>query len=158
MLVKLGLIVLLGASFGIIKNIDTVKWIFFDASNYSKTNGIITNSNIYHTGLRGGWSFSIYYEYGVDDIKFTSSRVHFGYQTSSDKSYAQGYLVKYPVGNEVLVYYDPDHPDNAILEPNVKWYGFLYYILAFIVLSLTLFSVSIYYRKIEISSKPIIPE
>ncbi len=149
MLVKLGLIVLLGASYGVIKNINTVKWIFFDASNYSKANGVVTNSNIYHTGLRGGWSFSVYYEYIVNGNKFTSNRVHFGYQTSSDKSYAQGYLMKYPVGKEVLVYYDPDHPDNAILEPNVKWFGFLYYIFAFIFLSLSLFSVSFYYRKMK---------
>lgn len=34
--------------------------------------------------------------------------------------FSQAYLDKYPVGAEVTVYYNPDHPETATLEPQTK--------------------------------------
>lgn len=48
------------------------------------------------------------------------------------------YLDKYPVGMKVQVYYDPEHPDRALLEPGIgsDWMIFILGLLA------TIFAVS----------------
>ncbi len=146
-LLNLSLVALLAAFAIAIKNRETLKWFFSDVNNFHKTIGVIKSSNTYHTGVRGGWSFSITYEYFVDEAKFESSRVHFGYQTSSDVSYAQGFVNKYPVGKEVEVYYNPNDPSEAVLEPEIKWFGLLYYIGGYILLSVVLFFSSVYHTR-----------
>lgn len=144
LLFKLGLAALVAVFAISIKQRETIRWLFFDSSTYHQTSGVITESRIYHTGVRGGWSFSITYEYVVDGEKYDSDRVHFGYQASSDISYAQGFVNKYPVGETVSVYYDPDDLSQAVLEPEIKWFGLLYYLAGYLLLSLILFLVSVY--------------
>lgn len=130
----------------VIKNFETINWLFIDSGNYHSTKGVVTKSSVGFTGVHGGWRFYIVYEYYEEGIKFTSDRVHFGYQTLSDNSYAQGYVDKYPVGKEILVYFDPDDPSNAVLEPEVKWFGLLNYIFSFTLLSIALFLASWHYK------------
>lgn len=51
----------------------------------------------------------INYGYRVDGQEYTSGRPAFGFWDAS--------LEDYPVGKRVLVYYDPRHPNQAVLEP-----------------------------------------
>lgn len=137
------LLVVIGAG----KNYDSIRWLFIDASNYVSTEGVVTQSKIFHTGLRGGWSFDIVYEYTVNNSLFTSDRVHFSYQTLSDKTYAQGYVDKYPIGKVIVVYYNPQKPNEAVLEPNKKWTELPYYFLTFVLVSFGLLFASWFYKK-----------
>lgn len=117
------------------KNYESIKWLFTSSDNYLSTTGTITQSRIGHTGLRGGWRFYISYEFTVDEALYKSDRVHYGFQTLSDKSYALSYIEKYPIGKSVVVFYDPYAPYKAVLEPSVKWFGILYYATGLLLLS-----------------------
>ncbi len=145
-LFELGISLLVLTFYGIYANFDSERWLFFDSNKYQKTNGQITSSSIGMNGTRGGWKFYIQYEYYIKDVRLVSERVHFGYQATDYRSYAQGYVDKYPVGKNVVVYYNPDNPKEAVLEPQVKWFGQLYIDIFGITLSVILLSLSAYYR------------
>ena len=117
-----------------------MKWIFTDHSNYQTTPGTILSSRVVYKGATGGWRFLITYEYSVDGEAFTSDRVHYGYQALSNKSYAQNYVENYSTGKTVTVYYNPIVPRMSVLEPNVKWYGDLYFVGLTLIIDLILFT------------------
>jgi hypothetical protein len=97
------------------------------------TQGIITSSTMNIEGSASknalAWVFNIEYEYKVNDKIYTSNKVNYGYIGSSDISYAESYIKKYPEGKAVLVYYHPGHPDQSVLDPFTKNYQNLYFIL-----------------------------
>ncbi len=59
----------------------------------------------------------ITYEYQIDGNTHTSDRVAFG---GRDRNQTVEYLNKYPAGKSVAVYYDPDRPEEAVLEKGLK--------------------------------------
>ena len=61
----------------------------------------------------------IAFSYQVDNIQHRTIFM-FPEGTHPSQQLSQAYLDKYPVGNEVLVYYNPDHPETATLEPETK--------------------------------------
>jgi len=133
---QLGIILMAFTLYGVYDNFNSLKYLGADPSQFQQTSGRIISSNIGMNGTRGGWKFYIQYEYYIEGNKMTSERVHFGYQASSNPSYAQEYINKYPIGKEVIVYYNPDDPRESVLEPQVKWYGQLYIFTAGILFSL----------------------
>ena len=60
----------------------------------------------------------IQYRYSVNGQEFTSSAVdfrsHWGVHTSTDRDYAQ-FASRFQVGQSTGCYYDPQHPDRAVL-------------------------------------------
>jgi hypothetical protein len=65
------------------------------------------------------WS-ELKYSYSVEGASFEGERVDFGMESSSsNRSGADERVARYPVGEEVLVYYDPIDPSEAVLEPGV---------------------------------------
>lgn len=69
------------------------------------------------------WKPAIVYGYVVNGTSYLSSRVQFmnvvsGSSTFRD-SLAKNISEEYPVGKTVTVYYDPDNPEDAVLEPGV---------------------------------------
>ena len=67
------------------------------------------------------WAFDpgIKYQYTVEGVTYTGDRVSFGRIPST----AEGVgivLMQYPVGASVTVWYDPDDPDRAVLEPGAS--------------------------------------
>ncbi len=64
----------------------------------------------------------IAFHYQVDGHNFTSSRIAFGTGDSGGKmKWAQKVISKYPVGNKVTVYYDPQDPQYGVLEAGMTW-------------------------------------
>jgi len=61
----------------------------------------------------------IVYDYAVSGRKHIARRVSFG-ATSAKASAARAMVRRYPKGAEVTVYYDPDDPDRAVLEPGTS--------------------------------------
>ena len=67
------------------------------------------------------------YSYVVEGVSFESDRVDYGVETrSSKRARADEIVALYPVGEEVLVYYDPSDPSEAVLEPGVGADAFLF--------------------------------
>ncbi|MCP4140204.1 MAG: DUF3592 domain-containing protein [Chloroflexi bacterium] len=103
----------------------------------------------------------IHYEYSIEEISYTSKAIN-----SIDIPfylYPESYADRYPIGKDVIVYYNPKDPAEALLEP-----GFVDVHKAFDVFSYLFFGAGIYfinrgiskikkqnrdYRKIEIGRR-----
>ncbi len=63
------------------------------------------------------------YEYTVDGHTYRSKRIRFGglpFVYSTDRGEIEAWLAEYPVGKKVQVYYNPQHPSEAVLEPGAS--------------------------------------
>lgn len=65
------------------------------------------------------------YEYTARGIRYTCDRIRFSGGTGDKRSKAKKYVDKYPVGKTVVVYYYPDDPKMAVLEPGMVWTAFM---------------------------------
>ena len=68
----------------------------------------------------------IEYRYSVDGRSYVGNRVSYRWNDkpssrTSDKGYYERVLEKYPVGKNVTVHYNPNDPDEAVLETNPSW-------------------------------------
>ena len=59
----------------------------------------------------------IRYSYRVADHRFTGNRIWFGYRGSWSRGQAEKIAVCYPQSSDVMVFYDPEKPALAVLEP-----------------------------------------
>ncbi|QDT88510.1 DUF3592 domain-containing protein [Gimesia algae] len=75
------------------------------------------------------YSAHVVYRYQIEDKNYEAQTVWFGSDIStSDKSLAENTVKKYPVNQSVTVYYDPQHPVAAVLEPGVFMTTWFYYL------------------------------
>jgi len=79
----------------------------------------------------------IRFDYRVGDLSYRCTLEIPG-SVSPSQQFTARYLEKYPAGKKVRVYYDPEQPDRAFLEPGIgsDWMIFVLGLLA------TLFAVS----------------
>ena len=103
-LLVMGLIILLGA----------VK-LFFQSSassRWSSELGVVTVSET-TTG-----NALLVYSYTVHGVRYENNRRSFFSEGAIESpDYAEEVVQQYPVGKEVTVYYNPDDPSDAVLEP-----------------------------------------
>jgi hypothetical protein len=64
----------------------------------------------------------IRYVYRVHDIEYHAGGVSYGDDPQTQKGW-QRLAQRYPLGSRVRVYYDPDHPRRAVLEPGISIAG-----------------------------------
>jgi hypothetical protein len=89
--------------------------------SWPTTQGTIQSAEIgQHRGSKGGTSYSadVSYGYSVRQTHYTGTKIAFGMMSAS-ASYARGVLNRYPVGAKVPVYYSPNDPGTAVLEPGI---------------------------------------
>jgi hypothetical protein len=91
--------------------------------------GVITNSDIHQSESDGKTMYSteISYDFIVDDKPFSSNRITLNSGNSSTSSIkgVKKDLQKYPLEKAVTVYYDPELPNNAVLEPGADFFTYL---------------------------------
>lgn len=63
------------------------------------------------------YSATVIYRYEVDGADFEGDEVWAGQYSSSSRSGMQKIVSQYPVGANVSVYYSPDDPAEAVLQP-----------------------------------------
>lgn len=85
---------------------------------FLETGGVITYAEVETHSSSDGTTYgsSIIFEYGVDDVDYTSDQYSYFKWSSSSMSEAAERTARYPVGDEVVVYYDPEDPGEAVLE------------------------------------------
>ncbi len=67
------------------------------------------------------WAPQIRYQYTVNKTKLTGTSIRFGMEgLSAGRKFAATYIDRYPVGKVVQVFYEPDRPENAVLEPGIS--------------------------------------
>ena len=100
------------------------------SKNWPTTLGTITFSDIsQHTNTDGNemYAASINYDYTIADQSYIGDRVSLssnGESTSSIREVKKT-LKTYPVDAQVTVYYDPELPNNAVLEPGADFFIYL---------------------------------
>jgi hypothetical protein len=101
----------------------------YDAQGWSETTGQVVRSNVEVSQKAAGirrpgrtvfddyYTAKIEYEYVVDGKKYVSDEIVLADgQESFDRSVAEAAVNKYSVGREVTIYYNPNHPDRALIE------------------------------------------
>ncbi len=70
----------------------------------------------------GGDTYSpeVTYQYRIQDSVYENTTIKFGENAYSSRRKADGIAANYPIGKNVTVYYDPEKPERAVLEPGVS--------------------------------------
>lgn len=91
--------------------------------NWPAVSGTITASQVTISTDKNGTTYSadVQYKYVVNDRWYTAGTVNFGEYGSSNRGRADKIVARYPPGSPVTVYYNPDDPNTAVLEPGVTW-------------------------------------
>ena len=96
------------------------------SETWPTTTGIITNSDIRQTESDGTKMYAavINYDFTVDNKSYSGDRITLTSGNSSTSSIREvkKELQAYPTGANVKVYYDPELPNNAILEPGADFF------------------------------------
>jgi len=96
-----------------------------NSNNWPSVEGEIVSSSI---GTRKGGEGGIYYEplitysYNVEGRDYQGNRVFIGHDLAYDfgKKWTEEKVSNYPIGTNMAVYYDPDSPELAVLEPGMN--------------------------------------
>ena len=105
--------------------------------NWPTVTGVITESELKTHSDSDGTTYSaaITYHYTVDENEIHGDRVWFGDNySSSDLGQHQKVVSRYPVGDEVDVYYKPDDPFISVLEPGAVFTSYVGFATSWIVI------------------------
>ncbi len=92
-----------------------------ESLSWPTTEGVVLKSKVWRGP--GKRKHRITYEYSVNQRTYTSHDVGFVAKVFGDS--ARKKRDRYPVGKKVRVYYSTEDPNIAVLEPGVKWVGFI---------------------------------
>jgi hypothetical protein len=102
---------------------DSIKG--FASQSWPQTDGIVMQTWLEESSSRGGPEYAaiVAYKYVVNGVEYRSERLSYPERRGA-KSEALRKLIKYPPGSVCSLYYDPQSPGDACLEPGPN-YGFL---------------------------------
>ena len=63
---------------------------------------------------------NVMYDYVVNEATYSSDNVSFGQGGNSNPNSARQIVNRYPAGKKTSVYFNPDSPEIAVLEPGAK--------------------------------------
>jgi hypothetical protein len=83
-----------------------------------KTDGRVVASNVRQFTGKDTTTYRpmVIYSYSVGAARFMSSRIAFRPVTSGDRTVAAQFAARYPVGRTLPVFYDPQDPEQAVLD------------------------------------------
>ncbi len=121
------------------------------SANWTAVSGVIVSSGLEHdvdAEMGESWEPKVTYEYPAGGRQQVGTTLKFGDNSYDDQQEAQEILDRYPVGQGVQVYYDPDAPGRSVLEPgaSARSYFVLVTGLGFILLVLVLGPVMFYFE------------
>jgi hypothetical protein len=78
------------------------------------------SSSVRTGSLRTTFRAKVDYRFTVGAVSFLGHRVTFGDFGSSDRSHPDDIAAKYPPGSSVVIHYDPDDPEESVIDPGIK--------------------------------------
>jgi hypothetical protein len=94
------------------------------SARWAKTDGHITRSEVVVDGA--SYAPAVVYSYTVAGAQYQGTDITCGAKVSSgDGAYARACTARYQVGAPVAVYFDPDEPTAAVLEPGISRKSFI---------------------------------
>ena len=84
---------------------------------WNQTLGTIAAAEVVEDNAGDSVQFKLHvrYQYVVDGRHYTGNRVEFGGRQYIRKKKAQAQLERFPVDSSVIVYFNPDKPEDAVL-------------------------------------------
>jgi len=116
------------------------------SSNWPTTEGEIVSSYVEVGDHGDSWSAwpRVSYTYLVDGKKYTSNNIEVEDFGRATDSYAQKVIQRYPEGARVKVFYEPDDPAVAVLEPGFpRSSGFVFIFLLVVIMGIGVISLCI---------------
>lgn len=103
----------------------------YQAQSYLETTGVVTRSEVERSRTSDGTSYraDIEYRYAIDGQTYTSDQHVYGEIGSSNYSWANKAVRKFPQGKEVIVYYNPADLEDAVLDrsfESLPWFVLLF--------------------------------
>lgn len=92
------------------------------STSWPKATGRIISSSVEYSRDSDGhdsYKPEVTYTYAVNNRFYKSHAIKFGENSYDNKPVANEIANRYAVGKKVVVYYDPQNPENSILEPGV---------------------------------------
>lgn len=93
------------------------------SKEWPSVEGTVTQSELNKSRDNDGndmYSADIQYKYSVDGKEYTDGSIQTMDGSTSMKSSVKKTVKKYAVGTQVQVYYDPEFPNTAVLEPGTS--------------------------------------
>jgi hypothetical protein len=93
------------------------------SANWPTASGTVTGSGLdKQTDSEGGPTYAavVRYTYAVGGKEYRGDRLGWGGRNYTTHEKATAVAARYPVGQAVQVYYDPQRPETALLEPAFK--------------------------------------
>jgi hypothetical protein len=90
--------------------------------------GMVQQSTVeYRRDSEGGGAYyaQVLYDYTVQGVTYSGNRIAIGDYGSGTPSYARSIVNEYQVGRTATVYYSPDNPEEALLEPGLQNQAYL---------------------------------
>jgi len=123
------------------------------SEGWPTTSGRVIESRVTETRSRNSgtdYRAEITFEYEVDGAAHRSDRWTFNNPKFNSSSEARAVASRYPVDAEVEVYFDPDDPSTAVLQPGAGFFTYIYFIFG---LSLIGLGVFVAFRVTRLTSK-----
>jgi len=102
-----------------------------ESQNWNETEGVILTSEITshqetnpdsegHYETETYYDVNIVYQYTVIGVNYSYHRISFSdFASTPNHNEAQQLVNKYPAGENVTVFYNPNNPSEAVLEPGI---------------------------------------
>lgn len=99
------------------------------SESWPTTSGVITHSEIQQSESDGTtmYAANINFDFTVDNKSYSGDRISLssGNATTSSIREVKKELLQYQLGANVTVYYDPEFPKNAVLQPGADFFTYI---------------------------------
>lgn len=105
--------------------------------SWPTVSGVVLVSGVQSQSSDNGTTYHamVWYEFTVNQIKHSGTRVAFVDYGGSNPSHAQNIVNRYQVGAPVIVHYRSSNPDESVLEPGVKFQAWFMPVFGFVFLA-----------------------
>lgn len=95
-----------------------------ESQTWPSVTGQVVTSEVksQRSGDSNSYSARVIYEYQVDDELYTGGKISVADGSSSRSARARNIIEQYPEGSSVDVFYNPDLPEDALLQPGAPWF------------------------------------
>ena len=102
---------------------------FSESEEWPQTEGEITDGEVisFRSDGQNMYRASLVYKYEVDGKQYHSDVIEKGISSTSIQYFPKRKVEKHPIGSKVAVFYNPSHPSEALLEPGLGAFKYLFY-------------------------------
>ena len=102
---------------------------FSESEKWPQTDGEITNAEVISFQSEGQnmYRASLVYTYEVEGTQYHSDAIEQGISSTSIQYFPKRKVERHPIGSKVAVFYNPAQPAEALLEPGLGIFKYIFY-------------------------------